>query len=130
MSEHTYRLMVGSLLLILLYTEFYIVAYVVVAMTLFEGLSNQRLNLVVTRLRKKLGADVSDYEHPPRENYRIPFDAERAQRLFIAVMFSVLFFAAPQELWILNWFFAFGMLISGIVMFCPVIALFRAAGFR
>ena len=130
MSEHTYRLMVGSLLLILLYTEFYIVAYVVVAMTFFEGLTNQRLNLLVTRLRKKIGTDVSAYDNPPRANYRIPFDAERAQRLFIAVTFTTLFFAAPKELWIINWFFAFGMLIAGIVMFCPVIAFFRAIGFR
>ena len=130
MSEHTYRLLVGSLMLIILYSEFYIVAYVVVAMTLFEGLTNQRLNLLVTRLRKKLGADVSAFEQPPRENCRIPFDAERAQRLFIAVTFTTLFFAAPKELWIINWFFAFGMLIAGIVMFCPVIAFFRAIGFR
>jgi hypothetical protein len=130
MSEHTYRLLVGSLLLTLLYTEFYIVAYVVVAMTLVEGLTNQRLNLVVTRLRKKPGTDVSAYDNPPRGKSRIAFDAERAQRLFIAVTFTTLFFAAPKELWILNWFFAFGMLISGIVMFCPVIAFFRAIGFR
>jgi hypothetical protein len=130
MSEHTYRLLVGSLLLTLLYTEFYIVAYVVVAMTLFEGLSNQRLNLLVIRLRRKMGADVSAFDQPHRKNSRISFDAERAQRLFIAVTFTLLFFAAPKELWIINWFFAFGMLISGIVMFCPVIAFFRAIGFR
>jgi hypothetical protein len=130
MSEHTYRLLVGSLMLILLYFELYFVAYAVVAMALFEGLTNQRLNLLITRLRKKLGADVSAFEQPPRENFRIPFDSERAQRLFIAVTFTILFFAAPKELWILNWFFAFGMLISGIVLFCPVIAFFRAIGFR
>jgi hypothetical protein len=130
MSEHTYRLLVGSLMLILLYFELYIVAYVVVAMALFEGLTNQRLNLLITRLRKKLGTDVSAYQQSPRENFRIPFDAERAQRLFVAVTFAILFFAAPKELWILNWFFAFGMLISGIVLFCPVIAFFRAIGFR
>jgi hypothetical protein len=99
-------------------------------MTFFDGLTNQRLNLVITRLRRKLGADVSDYDKPPRENYRIRFDAERAQRLFIAIVFTVLFFLAPKELWILNWFFAFGMLIAGIVMFCPLIAFFRAIGFR
>ena len=128
MSEHTYRLLVGSLLLILLYTEFYILAYVVVAMTLFEGLTNQRLNLLVSRLRGKQGGDASYDEKPPHS--RIPFDAERAQRLFVAITFAILFFAAPKELWIINWFFAFGILISGIVMFCPVIAFFRAIGFR
>jgi hypothetical protein len=120
----------GALLLVLLYTEYYILAYAVIAMTLFEGLTNQRLNLVVTRIMRKFGANVSDSDRPRREHYRIAFDAERAQRLFIAVIFAVLFFLAPKELWILNWFFAFGMLLSGIVMFCPVIAFFRAVGFR
>jgi len=130
MSEHVYRLLVGSLMLILLYTENYIVAYVVIAMALFEGITNQRLNLVVTRLRKKMGADVSKFIKPPRENYKFAFDAERAQRLFVGILFALLLFAAPKELWILTWFFAFGMLISGIIMFCPVIAFFRAIGFR
>ena len=130
MSEHMYRLIVGTLLLLLLYTEYYIVGYFVITIALIEGLTNQRLNLVITRFRRKFGADMSKYEKPPRQNYRIPFDAERAQRLFIAVVFAALFFAAPEELWILNWLFAFGMLISGIVMFCPIIAFFRVIGFR
>ncbi len=130
MSEHTYRLILGSLILVLLYTEYYLVAYVVLAMTLIEGLTNQRLNLVITKIRKKFGSDMSEFDQPKRENYKIPFDAERAQRLFVAIIFALLFFVAPKEYWILNWFFAFGMLISGIVMFCPVIALFRAIGFR
>jgi hypothetical protein len=130
MSEHTYRLLIGSLMLVMLYTEYYPFAYVITLIALFEGLTNQRINLLVTRLRRKMGADMSRYEVPYRDNYRFAFDAEQAQRLFIAIMFAVLFFIAPKELWMLNWFFAFGMLISGIVMFCPVIALFRAIGFR
>lgn len=130
MSEHTYRLLIGTVLLILLYTEFNILAYIVIVITLFEGITNQRVNLIVTRLRKYFGANVENFEKHPRSNFKFPFDAERAQRLLIAVVFSGLFFFAPKELWMLNWFFAFGMLISGIVMFCPVIALFRALGFR
>lgn len=130
MTEHTYRLVMGALLLILLYTEFYLLGYFVIALTLFEGLSNQRLNLVVSRMRKKFNSTYTDDNPAPRNNYRFAFDAERAQRLFISVIFAGLFLFAPKELWLLNWFFAFGMLISGIVMFCPVIALFRAIGFR
>ena len=117
-------------MLLMLYTGYHFVAYLIIAMTLVEGLTNQRLNLVVTSIRRKLGANVSGFDQTPREDSRISFDAERAQRLFIAIAFTAIFFAAPKELWILNWFFAFGMLISGIVMFCPVIALFRAIGFR
>lgn len=117
-------------MLVLLYADFTILAYAVAVMALIEGLTNQRLNIVITRLRRKLGADMSQFEKPLRENYKIPFDAERAQRLFVAISFGTLLSVAPKEYWILSWLFAFGMLISGIVMFCPVIAFFRAIGFR
>ncbi|MDH5325059.1 MAG: hypothetical protein OEY58_06325 [Gammaproteobacteria bacterium] len=117
-------------MLVLLYTEFHFLAYVLIVMALFEGLSNLRVNILVTNVRKKLGQDMSSFDKPPRQDYRIGFDAERAQRLFIAVAFTTTFFLLPPEFWILNWFFAFGMLISGIVLFCPVIAFFRAVGLR
>lgn len=130
MSEHTYRLVMGSALLFLLYTELGLLAYIIVSFILFEGVTNLRLNLLITRLRNKFGANLQEVDGPPRENYRVNFDAERAQRLTVAISFGALFFYTPQELWIINWMFAFGMLISGIVMFCPLIALFRVVGFR
>lgn len=130
MSEHTYRMVMGTALLILLYTEIDMLGYVIIGVILTEGITNLRLNLLITRLRNKLGATLSETDGPPRENYRFNFDAERAQRIMVAVSFAALFIYAPKELWIINWLFAFGMLISGIVMFCPIIALFKAVGFR
>lgn len=126
MSEHTYRLLLGSFILLVLYTEMEQLAYVLVALTLFEGLTNQRLNLVINRIRHI----SNDSVRPQKNRARFNFDAEQAQRLFVAISFGSLFFFAPKEVWILNWYFAFGMLISGIVLFCPVIAFFRAIGFR
>lgn len=130
MSEHTYRLIIGSLILILLYAEIDSLAYFIVAMTLFEGLTNKRLNLMITQFRRKFGNHEIVPAKSDRINFRVPIDAERAQRLFISAMFAFLYFAAPPALWMLNWFFGFGMLISGIVMFCPVVTFFRAVGFR
>lgn len=130
MSEHTYRLLMGILLLIILYTDTNIFSYTIIGIILFEGLTNLRINLLVTRLRNKLGAQLTDVDGPPRESYRINFEAERAQRIVVAVSFAALFLYSPKELWMLNWMFAFGMLISGIVMFCPIIALFKAVGFK
>ncbi len=130
MSEHTYRMVMGTALLILLYTEIDMLGYVIIGVILTEGITNLRLNLLITRLRNKFGATLSETDGPPRENYRFNFDAERAQRIMVAVSFAALFIYAPKELWIINWLFAFGMLISGIVMFCPIIALFKAVGFR
>ena len=130
MSEHTYRLVMGTALLVLLYTEIGLMAYIIVSVIFFEGITNLRLNLLITRLRNKFGAKLQEVDGPPRENFRVKFDAERAQRLVVATSFAALFFYTPQELWIINWMFAFGMLISGIVMFCPLIAFFRVVGFR
>jgi len=130
MSEHTYRMVMGTALLILLYTEIDILGYVIIGIILTEGITNLRLNLLITRIRNRFGANLSEIDGPPRENYRFPFDAERAQRIMVAFSFAALLLYAPKELWIVNWLFAFGMLISGIVMFCPIIALFRAVGFR
>lgn len=130
MSEHTYRLIMGTALLILLYTEVTMFGYIIIAFVLLEGITNLRLNLLVTRFRNKMGANIPETDGPPNENYRFKFDAERAQRIMVALSFAALFIFAPKELWIVNWMFAFGMLISGIVMFCPIIALFRAVGFR
>ncbi|WP_455375619.1 hypothetical protein, partial [Kaarinaea lacus] len=117
MSEHTYRMVMGTALLILLYTEIDMLGYVIIGIIFTEGITNLRLNLLVTRLRNKLGANLSETVGPPRENYRFSFDAERAQRLMVATSFGALFVYAPKELWVVNWLFAFGMLISGIVMF-------------
>ena len=130
MSEHTYRMVMGTALLILLYTEINLLGYIIIGLIFTEGVTNLRLNLIVTRIRNKFGANLSETDGPPRENYRFPFDAERAQRLMVAVSFAALYVYAPKELWMINWLFAFGMLISGIVMFCPIIALFKAVGFR
>jgi hypothetical protein len=130
MSEHTYRMVMGTALLVLLYTEINLLGYIIIGVVMTEGITNLRLNLLVTRLRNKFGANLSETDGPQRENYRFSFDAERAQRIMVAVSFAALFIYAPKELWIINWLFAFGMLISGIVMFCPIIALFRAVGFR
>ena len=130
MSEHTYRMVMGTALLILLYTEIDILGYIIIGTIMIEGITNLRLNLLITRLRNKFGANIPEMDGPPRKDYRFPFDAERAQRIMVAVSFAALFIYAPKELWIVNWLFAFGMLISGIVMFCPIIALFKAVGFR
>lgn len=130
MSEHTYRLVMGIALLVLLYTEIDLMAYIIISFIFFEGITNLRLNLLITQLRNKFGANIQEADGPPRDNYRVNFDAERAQRLVIAISFATLFVYTPQELWIINWMFAFGMLISGIVMFCPLIAFLRVVGFR
>lgn len=129
MTENTYRLLLGSALFAILYLESAVFAYVLIAMTLFEGITNLRVNLLISHLLHRITGKALPQE-PESEKYRINIAAERAQRIFIGVVFYLIYFKAPQELWMLNWLFALGMILSGIVMFCPVVALFRYLGFR
>ena len=55
MSEHTYRLVMGTILLIILYTDINVFSYTIIGIILFEGLTNLRLNLLITRLSNKFG---------------------------------------------------------------------------
>jgi len=104
-------------------------AYVLIVMTIFEGITNWRLNLIVSHILNKV-FDRSIPAEPSANDFRVDFAAERGQRIFIGVMFYLIYFVAPAELWMFNWLFAFGMILSGVVMFCPVVALFRYLGFR
>jgi len=129
MTENTYRFLLGSALFAILYLESDTLAYILIAMTLFEGLTNLRVNILISKLLNKLFAKPIPQE-PQSSSFRVNIAAERAQRIFIAVVFYLIYFIAPHDLWMLNWLFALGMILSGIVMFCPVVALFRYLGFR
>ena len=128
MTENAYRFLLGALLFIMLYIESDNMAYALILMALFEGITNWRLNLVVSNILKRINGSKIP-ARPPNEHARLQFDAERAQRIFIAVLFYVCYFIAPEEYWYISWLFAIAILLSGIVMFCPVV-LFRYIGFR
>lgn len=129
MTENAYRLLLGMLLFLMLYIESDAMAYTLIAMTFFEGVTNWRLNLVVSKILHKITGHPVPV-NPNNKNARIPIDSERAQRFAISIMFYLTYFVAPEEYWVLNWFFAVAILLSGIVMFCPVVSLFRYLGFR
>jgi len=129
MTENTYRLLLGTALILAIYTESKILAYSLVIMTLIEGITNYRVNIVVSKLLLKVYGRAIPHE-PESSKYRYNVAAERVQRIFIGVSFFLIFFIAPQDFWYLNWLFAIAMILSGIVMFCPVVALFRYLGFR
>jgi len=129
MTENTYRLLLGTALFIMLYIESDVLAYILIGMALFEGITNLRINLLISRLLYKTTGKPMPVE-PESKNFRFNIAAERVQRVFIALIFFLLYFVAPRDYWIVSWMFALGMILSGIVMFCPVVAVFRYLGFR
>jgi len=129
MTENTYRLLLGSALFLTLYIDSKTLAYVLIVMALFEGITNLRVNILISKLLNKTSGRAIPQE-PESSTYRFNIAAERVQRVFIGIVFYLIYFIAPHEFWMLNWLFALALILSGIVMFCPVVALFRYLGFR
>ena len=86
MNERFYRLLLGVALITLLAVRWGGGVYVYIGLMLFEGITNQRVPLLVSKLR----GDREGLMHEPAPA-RIPFDAERALRLIIALLLIVSF---------------------------------------
>ncbi|MEA3413439.1 MAG: hypothetical protein U9R74_18165 [Pseudomonadota bacterium] len=143
MSDSLYRLIFGVVLLVCLYMDWYAGIYVLIAMSLFEGLTNWRVPRIVNRILYK-------QDSPPNTvcatgTYRFEFDAERAWRLVVGVMLFVGFVllnpayallpsSSQQSVeflsWFLPWFMGFAILGAGLSGLCPLLMVIRALGFK
>ncbi|MBI5460796.1 MAG: hypothetical protein HY941_01250 [Gammaproteobacteria bacterium] len=126
MTERSFRLVVGIWLLLALLAAAPVASYVLVGMLLFEGITNWRVPIVVSRIR--YGAD-----QPPAtsaDECLISFEAERAFRLLMAAFIGLPMFLAPEVLWWLPWFVAFAMTGAGLSGICPMVLALRWVGMR
>jgi hypothetical protein len=132
MSERFFRLIVGTLLLAFLYFELPIAIPVLIGILLFEGITNYRIPVVVSRLRLAgHGAFGDSSEFTPEAHLaRIPFDAERAWRLSVAAMLSITVFVFNEQLWFFPWFMGFAIFGAGLSGVCPVLISLKLIGFR
>lgn len=137
MTERMFRIFLGAGLFVLLYIsamnertdliQFYI------GLLLFEGITNWRLPILLTRLRSKTPPDKSTQESDFIENpahFSIPFEAERAMRLVVALILIVPLFLKTDIIWIVPWFVASMLLLSGVTNICPMVMFFRWLGFK
>ncbi len=60
----------------------------------------------------------------------IPFEAERAMRLVVALILILPLFFSVEALWIIPWFVASMLLLAGLTNICPMVMFFRWLGFR
>jgi hypothetical protein len=132
MSDRAFRLCFGLVLLVSLYFQLDYVVYGLIALVALEGISNLRIPIVLTRLRKSLGGPV-----PMQENLtvaqgrcRYSFEAERALRLMMATFLFLSFVVWPSNLWFLPWFIGFAMFGAGVSGVCPSLSLLKWVGFR
>ncbi|MFP5505033.1 MAG: hypothetical protein ACLGH6_02430 [Gammaproteobacteria bacterium] len=132
MSERFFRLIVGSLLLAFLYFELAGAIPVLIAILLFEGISNYRIPLVVTQLRHAHAGSFGDSSElmPDAHAPRFGFEAERAWRLAVAVMLAISVYAFNEQLWFFPWFMGFAIFGAGLSGVCPVLISLKLLGFR
>ena len=127
MTERIFRFIQGVYLVATLLLASNDMMYGIIIMYTYEGLTNLRIPLIVSKLRYGKG-----FKHDPfaREDYRFNFDAERAQRFMAAGFLYITYFVFPDSAWFGPWFLAGIFLMAGFNNVCPSVMLLRWMGFR
>jgi hypothetical protein len=125
MNERFFRVILGALLILLLAGKWELGVYAYIGLMLFEGITNQRVPLIVSSLR----GNRTGWSREP-DPARIPFDAERALRLLIALLLIVSFVVLPDALWFVPWFIGIALFMAGITGVCPMSIALKRIGFR
>ena len=130
MSERIFRIILGSILLVALYFDLRLVIYGFIIVILFEGITNWRVPLLVSRLQSAPSGVNSDCGLSPGDRARINFEAERALRLAVAAFLIISYVVFSKELWFFPWFIGFALFGAGLSGICPMVMGFRWLGFR
>lgn len=128
MTERTFRIILGTILLGALYFELPAVVYAYIAVLLFEGMTNWRIPILLSRFNG--GMPPSECVLSPGVDTRFQFEAERALRLVVAAFLIVSYVFFSKELWFFPWFIGFALFGAGLSGICPMVMAFRWLGFR
>jgi len=128
MSERAFRFILGLSLLLLLYLQQEQAIYIYIGVLLFEGITNWRVPMLVSRLRYGNGYNLN--QAADESHGSIPFQAERALRLIVAVFLIVTFVMFRDQVWFFPWFIGFMLFMAGMTNICPMVMGLRWAGFR
>jgi len=128
MNERTFRLILGSTLLLLIYLDSMPLYYAYIGILLFEGITNYRIPILINKIR--FGTDVAMSAENVTQPSRINFEAERAMRLVFALILIPAIMLLPRDLWFINWIIASFLTLAGLVNFCPTVVALRLIGFR
>ena len=132
MSERTFRFILGASLLLFLYLDSTLLVEAYIALLIFEGLTNLRVPILVSRIR--YGKEVVDAEASSTGG----FEAERALRLVVASMLILSYvlthppfaYIQIEFIWFFPWFIGFMMFMAGVTNLCPMVMFFRWIGLR
>ena len=131
MTDRHFRLLLGLALLLLLYLDSRTGMGVLIGYLVFEGLTNWRAPLWISRCVRdddagRCSVQTLNISAPVRTSFK----AERALRLMIAIILSLSVFAYPVQLWWMSWFVAFAVIGAGVSGICPMLTSLRMLGFR
>jgi len=128
MTERFFRLILGATLILFLFMGWDYAVYGYIGFELFEGITNWRIPLLVSRLRYgRSSVPLSGTESCAMAP---GFDAERALRLVIAGFLIISYVLFREPLWFFPWFLGFALIMAGISGICPMAMFLRKAGFK
>ena len=146
MSNRTYRLLMGALLLVFLYFDLDMGIYALMAIMFFEGVSNMLVPDVINHVLYADGSTAKDENLAPlQRKFRFSFSAERAWRLVVGLMLFITYVLfnenyqlLPSHLitdfsyinWFFPWFMGFAIFGAGISGMCPVLLAVKWVGFK
>ena len=132
MTERLFRLIIGACILAALYFDLRNLMICLVVVLLFEGLTNWRIPLLVSRLRFGANAVQSTDKvlWPINAMFAISFDAERAWRFTVAALLVLTYLMYYQQLWFMPWFMGFAIFGAGLSGVCPMLISLKLIGFR
>ncbi len=124
MTDRMYRLIYGSAMLVALYFGINYLIYFLIALMIFEGITNWRVPLLINRLRViSPKVDVNS-----NSKCRIPVEAERVWRLMIGLTFLLTYAFFSEPLWFVPWFLAFVIFGAGASDVCPGLIAMKKVG--
>lgn len=130
MSEKHFRIILGAWLITGLFLNSPYVIHALVALLVFEGVTNLRMPGLVTRARVGKQANMELAAEGANPNARTSFEAERGFRLIIALLVLVPALGGTELLWLLPWFVGFALIGAGLSGICPIVLTLRWLGMR
>lgn len=130
MTDRVYRVIFGASILLSLYFNFEWLMYVLIGLFFAEGLTNQRIPILVSQLRNSVSAaDVHYVNTEIVLDSRFGVEAERVWRLMVGV-FLLISYSYLDALWWFPWFMGFAIFGAGLSGVCPALLAIRWIGFR